>query len=195
MMTLEETRDFVRIVDGLARLYPRLPHIAATYAVNFFKQSFIRQAWLGQRTEPWAKRKKEGRRKGRAIGIDRGVLKRDIHKIRVTSTTALIGTSRITQAYAKAFNEGFKGTVNVKEHTRARFKKVKEQYTTRAGNVRNRTSKQVDEAAGSITVGTHRRKMNQPARPYMKPSPVLDKGIERTIGAAMLKVIKQNSSK
>ena len=42
------------------------PGMLGNDAVNFFLDSFKRQAWLGSRLEPWAKRRNNKRRPGRA---------------------------------------------------------------------------------------------------------------------------------
>lgn len=189
---MDETLQFTRIVEKLGRLWPTLPAIAATVAVNFSKQRFVQQNWVGNTTVPWKQRQAATRLKsrGRAILVKTARLKRDVKKIYANASRALVGTTRLTVPYAKAHNEGFKGTVTVKKHTRRRFKRVREQYTDRKGKQRNRTSKQVDAGKGLITVGTHTKKINLPQRKYLGASPVMDKQIERALTAAIIKTIK-----
>lgn len=188
MNSPRETIEFTNIMNRLAAKYRVLPGIAATVAVNFFKERFVQQNWIDARTQPWKKRKSEKDR-GRAVLVKTARLKRDVQKIYVGDTYAIVGTTRLTAPYAKAHNEGFKGTVTVNAHRRNRYKKVKETYITKKGNQRTRTSKQVDQVTGPIQVGTHRRKMNIPQRRFMGPSPVLDNRIERQIAAELIRAI------
>lgn len=188
---MQETAEFLQKMNALARLYPTLTNLAATEAVNFSKERFRAQNWVGNTTVPWKKRKDKNKKdKGRAILVKTARLKRDVHKIYVGAEKALIGTSNLTAPYAKAHNEGFKGTVTVPAHTRSRFKKVKEKYSTKSGKEKTRTSKQVDTTAGEIKVRTHTKKMNLPRRQFLGASPVLDKKIQRTLTAAFIKALK-----
>ncbi len=189
---MQETREFIIIIEKLAQLYPKLPNMAATIAVNFAKERFVMQNWVDRTRQPWVKRKesKYDKRKGRAILVDKAILKRDIHKIEVSATRAVIGTTRLTAGYAKAHNEGFEGTVTVKQHSRRRYKKVKEKYTTKKGNARTRTSKQVDTDKATISVQTHTRKMKIPERRFLGASAVLDRRIERYITNQFIQVLK-----
>lgn len=192
-MAAPDTIEFLRITDALGRLYPKLPNYAATVAVNFFKERFVVQRDINNR--PFKKRKDDSD-KGRAIlvGKGTGILKRDIHKQVVTDTYAIIGTSKLTAPYAKAHNQGFKGTVTVRSFTRRRYKKVKEKYTTKKGNERTRTSKQVNTDAGVIKVGTHRRKVDLPARTFMGVSAFLDRRIQATVTKQITQTIIANST-
>lgn len=192
-MDAKDTAEFLKIVDGLSRLYPKLPNYAAITAVNFFKERFV----LGRDiyNVPFKKRKNNVD-PGRATLVGKGtaILKRDVHKIFVNDVRAIVGTTKITAPYGKAHNEGFKGTVTVRAHGRHRYKKVKEKYTTKKGNERTRTSKQIDSSSGKIQVGTFRRKMNLPQRRFMGNSPFLDRRIQKEITKQMLDTIIKNSS-
>jgi len=80
------------------------PGMLGNDAVNFFSDNFKRQGWLGNRLEPWRKRRSNARRnKGRAILVDSGRLRRCI---RVTS----IGADTDVP-YVNTHNEGFKLTL------------------------------------------------------------------------------------
>lgn len=109
--------QFAKRIENLNKLYPRLPNIAATIAVKFSKDRFRAQNWIGDRTEPWAKRKETLREakknRGRAVLVKTGRLKRSIRKIRTTATLAIVGTD---VPYAIYHNQGGKkaaGTFNV----------------------------------------------------------------------------------
>ncbi len=99
--------EFTKRIDRLTRLYPRLPNLAATTAVNFSKQRFVNQNWIDARTEPWPKRKETAlqrrRNRGRAVLVKSGRLKRSIRKIRTTATLAIVGTD---VPYAPYHNQG-----------------------------------------------------------------------------------------
>lgn len=192
-MNAKELIEFTKIMNGLSVLYPKLPNYAAITAVNFYKERIVYGRDINDK--PFKKRADEGKKnKGRAILVKTGKLKRDIHKISVTAERAIVGTSRLTEPYAKAHNEGFKGTVTVRAHGRNRYKKVKETYADRNGITRNRTSKQVDTAGSKIQVGTFSRKMDLPQRQYMGVSPLLDRRIQKVVTSKIIENIKQNSS-
>ncbi|TAG31894.1 MAG: hypothetical protein EAZ35_02260 [Sphingobacteriia bacterium] len=188
---MQETREFILIVERLTRAYGLLPNLAATEAVKFSKNRFRAENWIGNTTENWKKRVRKDKRTGRAILVNKAILKRDIHKIYVGPDRAIIGTTKLSAPYAKAHNEGFSGKVNVKEHKRRRFKKVEETYTSKTGKEKKRTSKQVDESGGNIIVKSYSKKMKLPKRQFMGVSPVLDNIIQRSITAALIKAIKK----
>ena len=191
MSNTKELQEFTAMMIRLEAAYRLLPNKAATVAVNFSKERFRQQNWLGNTTQPWKKRKKEGKRdRGRAILVKTGNLKRDVHKISVTATTALIGTSKLTGGYAKAHNEGYRGTVTVKSHKRHVYSKVKEKYTTRNGKERSRTRKTIDSTTPAGTVRSHKRRMNLVMRKFLGASPVMDKQINRMMAAELIRAIK-----
>lgn len=168
---------------------------AATIAVNFSKDRFRQQNWVGNTTQPWKRRKtvtgKGSKRKNsRAILVQTGALKRDVHKIYVGNTSAIIGTSNLTGAYAKAHNEGFKGTVTVKAHTRKRYHTVTETYKTKKGNDRTRSRRAINSSLAAIKVKAHSLKMNLPKRQFIGNSPVLDNQIQRMMTAEYLKALR-----
>ncbi len=192
-MDTNQTIQFTKAINELGKLWPKLPNIAATVAVNFSKERFVQQNWVDRTTSPWKRNSdavKRSKNRGRAILVKTGRLKRDVQKIYVTANTALIGTSKLTVPYAKAHNEGFKGTVQVKAFKRHRYKKVKEKYTTKKGNERSRTSKQLDDSKPLIVVRTHNRKMNIKQNKFLGPSAVLDTRIERQLTAEIIRVLK-----
>lgn len=190
MKDIQELQEFIRIMNAVSRVYPRLTGIAATEAVNFFKERFVLQQDVYGKPFKRRKSRKGVKDKGRAILVKRGILKRDIQKTYESPDLAIVGTSRITQGYAKAHNEGFSGTVIVKEHKRNRYVKVKERYTDKNGRERTRTSKQIEAKSKPIQVGTFYRKMNIPERRFMAKTPLLDARIEKVITNTYIKAIK-----
>jgi phage gpG-like protein len=187
---MKELVEFTAIMNRLAAVWPSLPNKAASVAVNFSKDRFRQANWVGDTTKPWKRRKAKGTKDdSRAILVKTGNLKRDVQKIRVTAESALVGTSNLTGDYAKLHNEGFRGSMTIKEHKRKHYLHVKEKYKTRTGKDRSRTRKTVNENKVT-TVKTHIRKVNIPSRRFLGASPVLDKQIERMMTAEILRAIR-----
>ncbi len=166
---MNETRDYILMLDRVSKVVDKLPARAATEAVNFSKERFRAQNWVDNTTEPWKKRKpvkgESNRRTGRAVLTDTGRLKRSIRKVRVTKTSAVIGTD---VPYAKANNDGYRGRVNqrVRAHTRR----------TQRGNV-------------NVTAHTRTKNMNLPRRRFIGVSAQLDKQIKRMMLAEISRAI------
>lgn len=160
----------------------------ATVAQNFFVDSFQRQGWYDGLTlkrwqprkgEKW-RRKKKGRTRGnRAILVKTGRLRRSI-KIRSARFQKIVIATDV--AYAAAHNYGYKGTVSVRSHTRRRYGREKEEYTTKTGKQSTRQKKVVKS---SYTVRQHTRKMNLPQRQFMGHSPMLDRKLNKVIERQM----------
>lgn len=160
-----------------------LPLQMATVAQNFFVGSFQRQGWYDGLTlkrwqprkgEKW-RRKKKGRRGNRAILVKTGRLRRSI-KIRSARFQKIVIATDVD--YAAAHNYGYKGTVSVRSHTRRRYGREKEEYTTKTGKQRTRTNKVVKS---SYIVRQHTRKMSLPQRQFMGDSPMLDRKLNKVI--------------
>jgi phage gpG-like protein len=115
--------EFTKRIERLNNLYPRLPNIAATIAVQFSKDRFREQAWADARTEPWAKRKETAiqrrRNSGRAVLVKSGRLKRAPRKIRVSREYAVVGVTDVP--YAAIHNNGFRGMVTAKSKNGTTF--------------------------------------------------------------------------
>lgn len=172
-MARDEISEYVRTVEALERVTKTLPAKAATIAVNFTKERFKAQNWIGDRTIPWKKRKTEtGRKKGgkRAILVNKGRLRRSIRKIEVTEEHAKIGTD---VEYAQIHNDGgsYRGTVRVGT------------YTRKQGRRKGKSGK---KQRGSVQVASHTRKMRwrMPQRQFIGASPILDKQVQRMMTAA-----------
>jgi len=74
-------------------------------AKNFFVASFRKQGFDDKNVQPWKPRKKEGKRKGRAILVDSGDLRRSIVREPVNKTQLSVKIST-DLPYAKVHNEG-----------------------------------------------------------------------------------------
>lgn len=148
-----------------------LPTVLVNEAVNWTKDNFTRQGWPGTGFERWqARSPKTKRNKGRAILVDTGYLKRSIRKISISEMQATFGTDA---PYARAHNNGFKGTVNVRAHRRAKIGKVK------LSSGKDGTTRSKQGITGYGQVKAHQRKMNMPRRRFIGYSPVLQSILRR----------------
>ena len=177
------TYDWRSLKPRFRRVRESLPQEMATVAQNFFVGSFQRQGWydgLGlKRWQPRAgeswRRKKKGRRGNRAILVKTGRLRRSI-KIRSARFQRIVIAT--DARYAAVHNFGVNGYVNVRAHTRHRFARLTEEYTTKTGKQRTRQKKVVKS---SFTVRQHTRKMSLPQRQFMGDSPMLDRKLNKVI--------------
>lgn len=168
--------DFTRKLDAVLSAYKKLPTEVATVAVNFSKDRFRDQAWLGETKEKWKDLKQPRKRKGRksqTILVDTARLKRSIRKIKVTQNEIVIGSD---VPYAKIHNEGgeIKKTVQIKAHqVKAHRRRA---YTrVRDGRTENIKAQKVK----TFAVKPHARKMNTkiPSRRFMGKSKRLERRI------------------
>lgn len=114
-----------KLQDNWVTTLRELPPVVGDAAVNFTLDNFDRQAWLGNTTEKWQKRKKPTKRgkhddEGRALLVKTGELKRSIHRSRIVENSVYIQAGGEDAPYAKVHNEGFRGAVRqkVKSHIR-----------------------------------------------------------------------------
>lgn len=169
------------------RVLQYAPGMLGNVAVNFFLDRFRYQDWMGASTEPWRQRRaKNGRNKGRAILVQSGRLRRSIRITRISGLTVTIGSD---VPYARAHNEGFRGTVSVKAHRRNKYgkEKVGSGKFTKAGKERMKT---VQRKIGDGMVKAHTRRVNLPRRQFMGASPVLDKMLSRKLQAELMKGLR-----
>lgn len=136
-----------------------LPLIVGNAGVNWSKDSFRRQGFLGSSLQPWQKRRKTDT--GRALLIKKGAMRRANAITQLTANTVRIGN---TMPYAAANNNGFHGTVTVKGHNRNRYGKTKVQ------SIATRRTKTITTITGNASVKSYTRKMNVPKRQFMPQS-------------------------
>ncbi|PXY44510.1 phage virion morphogenesis protein [Flavobacterium hydrophilum] len=154
----------------------RFPSVAGNIALRFINGNFRAGGFQGQSFDRW---KKSNKKRGSTL-VDSGALRADNH---YTTQPAQV-TLKNNRPYARLHNEGFKGTVTVKAHTRNKYskRKVGTGRFTRNGNERMQT---VTYKSGESTVRAHRRKMNIPKRQFMptndRDSVVLNRAIERQV--------------
>lgn len=157
------------------------PGMAGKKALRFIDGNFRKQSWEGI---PWKPRRGGKRNKGRALLVDKGVLRR--------GNNFRTGSGQVTVynyvKYAKAHNNGFNGTVSIKAHTRRLFGKYK------ASSLKTKKAGTKKQYKGDAKVKAHNRRMRLPRRQFMptaeRPSPTLNREIEREVKLQMLKILK-----
>lgn len=189
---MEETKEFERALKVINNVSRRLPNILGTVAVNFFKERFQAQNWVGDRTEPWPARKEDRRRRRRETRTNRGILtktgrlRRSIRKISVIEDSVLIGTD---VPYAQVHNEG--GVINhPARQGKLSFAQKGKSANARLVLARTRTEKQrsriVDEWKGEIPA----YKVKMPRRQFIGFSQHLDDRMVRQAEAEYNRAIK-----
>ena len=161
----------------------RLPGICATVAVNFSKERFRKQDWFDKRSEPWPKRKNNGKRPSdrRAILVKSGRLRRSIRKVSQTSSSVTIGTD---VPYAKAHNYGSEteGVETVRSYTRRAH--------SRKSHIRNgRKIKRASVKEALISSFSRRFKRKLPKRQFLGKSDALNKELSRHIQETYKKAV------
>jgi hypothetical protein len=171
MMTNNDAviKDFEQRMKGVLKTLPKL---AGNELVNFAKDNFKRQGFLGESLQLWRPRKQKTkwgitpRNNGRAILVDTAKLKR-ANRIARADWQAIIFNN--SMPYARAHNEGLRiGLIQqVKAHTRKR-------------------------KAVSVNVKAHKRRvmMNLPKRQFIGDSPYLRRNIHRVISLQLNKAFK-----
>lgn len=186
----------------MKKLMVQLPQKVGAEVVNFALDNFKRQAWLGDRIEPWKRRKSptkwgtKPKRNGRAILVDAGHLRRSIRfmaswdQVRVFSSVP----------YAKVHNDGFRGSVHqaVSSFTRkqtyagvaSKFKvNGVEVVTGLAVNIKTMRKKVHKVQANTFVTGFNRKiKQNIPRRRFLGDSQYLRARLRRLVTAESYKV-------
>lgn len=167
--------SFDQIQSQVKETVLRLPLIMGNAAVNWVKDSFTQQGWRGAVFQKWKEAKSE-KRKGAALLIKSGRLRRSIRILKFDQLSVQIGTD---VPYAEAHNKGFEGTVNVLSHNRNRFGKAK------ASNLKTKRRKTITYLSSTGEVKEHSRAMNLPRRQFapedMSDSPIFNKDMETVI--------------
>lgn len=158
------------------------PGMAGKMAMRFINNNFRQQSWEGI---PWKKRRGGKRNQGRALLIDRGILRRG------TNFKALSGQVLVYNhvRYAAAHNNGFTGTVAIPAHRRRLYGKFK------TSSLKTKKSRLAKQYRGETNVKAHSRKMRLPRRQFMptdqRPSPTLTNQVNREVRLQMLKFLKR----
>jgi phage gpG-like protein len=160
----------------LEKAVRQLPEVLVGEAVTWTRENFTRQGWPGRSFQKWKQRQPGAvRNRGRSILINTGSLKRSIRKIATGPLSASFGTD---VPYAKAHNSGFKGTLNVKAHSRVK----------RAMTVRGMEKKRTVVGVGKVKA--HQRRMNLPQRRFIGYSPVLQSILRRKAAVHIGRTLK-----
>jgi phage gpG-like protein len=157
-------------------------------AEQFFRESFRRQGFIDKIFIPWKKRQggkatrkfgDGGKISGGAILVKTGNLRRSVYRTQASLGDGSVAITFGNQVpYAAAHNDGFKGTVNIGQHSRRLFTKVKTKMLTKSGKTRNKT----DKVQKSVTtVQAHTRAMNLPRRRFIGPSQELNLMVEKML--------------
>lgn len=161
----------------------KFPTMAGNIALRFVDGNFRAQGWQGHGFGHWKPNSRNGR-----ILIRRG------HLRAATYFTTQIGqaTLKNSSPYAKVHNEGFKGTVSIKEHSRNRMAKGKfgTGSFTKKGKERQVTK---TWKIGQTSVKAHTRQMNIPQRQFFQirenDSPILNNAIDRNVARDLKTII------
>lgn len=178
------------IADLKKAMKTTIPRTARNMAVRHYTDSFRNQGFNGNILVPWKPRRgeKQGRKlgtgnkatSGRAILVRTGNLRRGIRGD-YTSTKISIYNNL---PYAEIHNDGFRGTVWVKSHTRERVirRTVTGGYEAlKNGRIKRGKRAVVEMSGGRHTVYGHSRRVNMPRRRFIGPSAVLMNEISKMI--------------
>jgi len=153
----------------------QFPSKAGNIALRFVNGNFRAQGFQGTSFKKWKSKKKGG-----TILVKSGKLRAGTYY----TTQPGQFTIKNDLPYAKVHNEGFKGQMSVKGHSRNKYSKTKvgTGKFTKTGKERTRT---MTMKTGQSGVKGHSRTVNMPQRQFIpttkSPSPVLNKAILREV--------------
>src|SRR5690606_20522690 len=135
------------------------PVAAGNTALRFVDGNFRAQGFQGQGFNRW-----KGTKRGGTILVSPGG--GSLRAATYVTYQIAMATLRNNMKYAKTHNEGFKGVVNVKAHSRNRLAKVRvgTGRMTKSGKERMRT---MTTKIGQTSVKAHTRMMNLEQRQFM----------------------------
>lgn len=174
-MTPEEFNRVLQTKANEVKNYAnnQFPSKAGNIALRFINGNFRAGGFQGSSFKKWKKSK------GTTL-VKTGALRS------ANTYTTQLGqvTLKNNMPYAKVHNEGFKGTINVKAHTRNTYGKTKVGTGKFNKNGSERT-KTVTHKTGDNKVKAHTRIVDIPQRQFMpinsNDSPVLNNAIERQV--------------
>lgn len=155
------------------------PSQAGNIALRFINGNFRAQGFQGKVFAKWKKNKRNG-----TTLVQSGRLRS------ATYYSSSIGevTIRNNMPYAKAHNEGFKGVVSIRAHSRVQLGKRK-QGTGRYNRNGKERMQTVSYRKGNSSVKAHSRKMNIAQRQFMPitetDSPILNHAIHRQVARSI----------
>jgi phage gpG-like protein len=181
-----EPKDFERLLQKKAteiKQYAntKFPSTAGNITLRFVNGNFRAQGFQGSTFKKWKKSK------GTTL-VKTGALRAATY---YTTQNGQV-TIKNNMPYAKANNEGFKGVVSVKAHTRNKYAKTKI-GTGKFTNKGTERTKTITQKTGSNTIKAHTRNVNLPQRQFIptneNDSPVLMKAIQREVTKDLKNII------
>lgn len=160
----------------------KFPTMAGNTTLRFIDGNFRAQGYQGATFKKWKKSK------GTTL-VKSGRLRSATYY----TTQSGQATIKNNMPYAKVHNEGFKGTISIKAHTRNQYSKTQigTGKFTKKGKERKKT---MTYKSGESQVKAHTRKVNLPQRQFIptkdNPSPVLNNAINREMTKDLIKIIK-----
>lgn len=169
---MQKSFPLKEVAERFKASFPGMLDAMGNDAVNFVLDNFKKQGFQGAGFQPWAKRKNNKYRKGAAILIKSGRLRRSW---RTTKNVSALNTKISTDVpYARIHNEG--GEINHPARKQVlHFNKKGFSKVSRA------------KFAQKVNVGAHITKM--PQRQMIGNSPVLTKQVRQTLEQHFTKVI------
>lgn len=168
---------YLKKLDAADKVNRKYPYRAAVLAVNFSKDRFRQQNWIGDRTEPWKKRQFNPGGRATLTGKGSGSLKRSIRITSHNASRAVIGTDK---AYAQAHNEGMK--IPITDKMRGFFM---------AKAIELKESGKTKEASYFFAMASPKKKyITIPRRQFMGNSQYLTRQIDRQWVADIAKALK-----
>jgi phage gpG-like protein len=105
-MASRTTSDLAASIRSLEDIFKKMPDWAGREAVNFYKESFTRQAYIDNKVSNWAKRAGKQPKKSRAILVQSGALRRSL-RYKISGSRIVVFTD---VPYAQVHNEGLQVT-------------------------------------------------------------------------------------
>lgn len=165
-----------QLVRGFRDIRNKLPRVIGAKSVTFFKENFRRRGFpMNGRLERWEQRKQPDYRKGGALLIKTGKLRRSIRVMRADMGAVIVGSD---DPKAAGHNNGvdIEKQVTVPAHTRRSHKR--KGYSRTIGGRRQRVRAHA-VAAGKVGAHSRKMKLKLPRRQFIGHSPDLMKSIER----------------
>jgi phage gpG-like protein len=122
------TSDLAASIRSIEDILKKLPDWAGREAVNFYKDSFTRQAYIDNKVSKWAKRAGKQPKKSRAILVQSGALRRSL-RYKVSGNRIVVFTD---VPYAQVHNEGQQVTGTQSVGSFARKGKSGKKHTVKA---------------------------------------------------------------
>lgn len=205
----QQENIFENLVGSFKKALNKLPGLVGKEALHFIADNFAKQGFMGETFQPWKRRKSPTKWGTKPKRTGRNLLVLDGHLRpgwRVQEKTLEQVTLANHVPYAKAHNEGFRGSVHqaVGSFTR------KQTYAGVAGKFKVNGVEVITGAAMSIkskknlkprkvqaptfVTGFNRKiQQNIPQRKMIGNSPYLTARVSRVVAAELIKALKNNS--